>query len=70
MSLIHTAELNGVAPFEYLVAVLRNHAPAAVTPAAWMPWNYRSAPRPSTTLSCRRIVKHAHRGCFVSNDAP
>ncbi len=43
MSLIHTAELNGVAPFEYLVAVLRNHAPAAVTPAAWMPWNYRSA---------------------------
>ena len=43
MSLIHTAELNGVAPFEYLVAVLRNHAPAAVTPAARMPWHYRSA---------------------------
>lgn len=41
MSLIHTAELNGVAPFEYLVAVLRNADAAALDPRAWMPWNYR-----------------------------
>jgi transposase len=40
MSLIHTAELNGVSAYEYLVAVLRNAAPSAANPQAWMPWNY------------------------------
>jgi transposase len=40
MSLIHTAELHRVEPFDYLVALLR-HAPAlALDPAAWMPWSY------------------------------
>ena len=49
MSLIHTAELNGVAPFEYLVALLRNHEEAAAAPADWMPWSYQATlarPRP------------------------
>jgi hypothetical protein len=41
MSLTHTAELNGVDPFDYLVQ-LQRHAPAATAnPANWMPWNYR-----------------------------
>jgi transposase len=43
MSLIHTAELNDVAPFEYLVALQRNAAELAANPAAWMPWNYQAA---------------------------
>ncbi len=43
MSLIHTAELNGVAPFEYLVALQRNPVALAANPAAWMPWNYQAA---------------------------
>ena len=43
MSLIHTAELNDVAPFEYLVALQRNAAALAANPAAWMPWNYQAA---------------------------
>jgi transposase len=42
MSLIHTAELNDVAPFEYLVALQRNAAALAANPAAWMPWNYQA----------------------------
>ena len=42
MSLIHTAELNEVAPFEYLVALQRNAAELAANPAAWMPWNYQA----------------------------
>jgi transposase len=47
MSAIHTCELNGVNPFAYLIA-LQQHADAlAVTPSAWMPWNYREALRPS-----------------------
>jgi transposase len=43
MSFIHTAELNGVAPFAYLVATLTNAAQAAANPTAWMPWNFPKA---------------------------
>jgi hypothetical protein len=43
MSLIHTAELNHVAPFDYLVALQRHGAELAANPAAWMPWNYQAA---------------------------
>ncbi len=41
MSLIHTAELNGVEPFGYLVALLRHCEEVAKAPADWMPWNYK-----------------------------
>ena len=41
MSLIHTAELNRIAPFDYLVALQRNAAAVAANPADWMPWNYQ-----------------------------
>lgn len=40
MSLIHSAELNGVQPFDYLTALLRHHQDVEDAPAAWMPWNY------------------------------
>ena len=41
MSLIHTSELNGANPFDYLIE-LQKHAPELVkNPADWMPWNYR-----------------------------
>jgi len=40
MSLIHTAELHHVEPFDYLVTLLRHEAAVALDPAAWMPWNY------------------------------
>jgi hypothetical protein len=51
MSLIHTAELAGENPFDYLVALQRNHDDVTASPAGWMPWNYRatlarSAPGP------------------------
>jgi hypothetical protein len=42
MSLIHTAELNGVAPFEYLVALQRHHQEVARDPRAWLPWTYEA----------------------------
>jgi transposase len=43
MTLIHTAELQQVAPFDYLVALLRHAAAVALDPPAWMPWNYTTA---------------------------
>ncbi|MEW6252820.1 MAG: IS66 family transposase [Planctomycetota bacterium] len=41
MSLIHTCQLCGANPFDYLNA-LQNHAAAlSVNPVRWLPWNYR-----------------------------
>jgi transposase len=42
MSLIHTAELNHIEPFDYLVALQRHATALAASPADWMPWNYRA----------------------------
>lgn len=53
MSLIHTCQLGGANPFDYLTELQRHSAELAATPQAWMPWNYRqtleraSAPRPA-----------------------
>jgi len=40
MSLIHTAELCGANPFDYLVVLLRHEQDVAADPSRWMPWNY------------------------------
>jgi transposase len=40
MSLIHTCELNGINPFEYLTALLRHAKELKQKPSLWMPWNY------------------------------
>lgn len=42
MSLIHTAELNGIAPFEYLVALQRYPQAVALDPSEWLPWTYEA----------------------------
>jgi hypothetical protein len=41
MSLIHTCELNGVNPFDYLIELQRHAEELKQEPAEWMPWNYR-----------------------------
>ena len=41
MSLIHTCELCGANPFDYLTELERHAGEAAVNPQNWMPWNYR-----------------------------
>lgn len=41
MSLIHSAELNGVDPFDYLNVLLNNAALLEEHPERWMPWCYR-----------------------------
>ena len=40
MSLIYTAELNAVNPFEYLLALLRHPLELTERPGEWMPWNF------------------------------
>ena len=41
MSLIHTCELNGVNPFDYLTELQKHANELSAHPAEWMPWNYR-----------------------------
>ena len=41
MSLIHTCELNGANPFDYLTELQRHSEELKQKPSDWMPWNYR-----------------------------
>ena len=41
MSLIHTAELCGANPFDYLTELQRHSEELVQNPSEWMPWNYR-----------------------------
>ena len=41
MSLIHTTELSGENPFDYLTELQRHAAALKENPSEWMPWNYR-----------------------------
>ena len=41
MSLIHTCELNGANPFDYLIELQKHAEGVAKNPSEWMPWNYR-----------------------------
>jgi len=41
MSLIHSCQLAGANPFEYLNALQQHSEDLALHPASWMPWNYR-----------------------------
>jgi len=40
MSLIHTCELNGTNPFQYLTELQRHADELRQKPSEWMPWNY------------------------------
>ena len=41
MSLIHTCELNGANPFDYLTELQKHSEELQQKPSEWMPWNYR-----------------------------
>ena len=49
MSLIHTCELNGANPFDYLTELQKHAEDLTRDPAAWMPWNYRHSLQPAGT---------------------
>jgi transposase len=52
MSLIHTCELNGVNPYDYLTELNKHADELSTHPTRWMPWTYRNtldkqvAPKP------------------------
>jgi hypothetical protein len=49
MSLLHTCQLNGINPFDYLMALQNNAAKAEQDPSQWLPWNYAQTLASSNT---------------------
>lgn len=49
MSVVETCRANGVNPFDYMMAVVRNAPAAQANPSAWMPWNFPLALAKVTT---------------------
>jgi transposase len=50
MSLVHTCELSGANPFDYLTQLQRHADELGRNPSQWMPWNYRA------TLEASRVL--------------
>jgi len=46
MSLIHTCELAGANPFDYLTELQRHVSELVAKPSAWMPWNFLQQTQP------------------------
>jgi hypothetical protein len=46
MSLIHTCQLSGANPFDYLTELQRHASELADQPQQWMPWTYQQQPEP------------------------
>jgi transposase len=51
MSLVQTCRSNGVNPFDYMMAVIRNATQVKAEPMRWMPWNYPAALGEPSALS-------------------
>jgi hypothetical protein len=51
MSVIHTCDLNGINPFDYLLALATHPEAVKADPKAWLPWNY---PRQQPAHDIRR----------------
>ena len=50
MSLIHTCELCGANPFDYLTELQKHSRELKANPGQWMPWNYRQRLEPGGTV--------------------
>ena len=51
MSVVQTCRSNGVNPFDYMMAVIRNATVAKADPGRWLPWNYQTALADQSALS-------------------
>ena len=41
MTTIHTCELEGINPFDYMLTLAKHPNEIAMNPDQWMPWNYK-----------------------------
>ena len=55
MGVIHTCRLNGVNPFDYLMALVGHPGQVKADPSQWLPWNYQET---LTTLTEQAELKN------------
>ena len=76
MSLIHTCELAGANPFDYLTELQRHASELATNPSAWMPWNLprTNSARPQSLVSGQHLPSihsgNAHKTGFSESANP
>ena len=58
MSLIHTCRLNGINPFEYLLAIATHPEAVKLDPQAWLPWNYPKSETTPALISTKHDPVH------------
>ncbi|MCP4201282.1 MAG: IS66 family transposase [bacterium] len=59
MSLIYTAELEGVDPFDYLTELLKHPEELRRSPQEWMPWNYQAVVAAAEAVAAQPDVELA-----------
>ena len=59
MTLIHTAELAGANPFDYLCELQRHNGQLKENPEQWMPWNYRETLRRITAGEKAQVLERS-----------
>jgi len=65
MSLIHTCELCGANPFDYLTELDRHPGEARENPQNWMPWNYRETREGKQHAQTPSEESHHNERCFA-----
>src|SRR5262245_38386205 len=58
MSLIHTCQLCGADPFDYLTVIQRHSTELSANPREWMPWNYRKPVENGITNTAPWLMGH------------
>jgi hypothetical protein len=69
MSLIHTGELLGVNPFDYMTELLRSAEELKQIPSQCMPWNYRDTRSGRPLPRLRNLNEIRLAGRIVSGSA-
>ena len=59
MTVIETCRANGVNPFRYMLAVVKNPEEVGRDPGKWMPWNYPHDPDPPESTPPRPPRRNA-----------
>jgi len=69
MTLIYSAELSGVDPFDYLTQLLRHSEEVRRSPHQWMPWNYQKAVAAAEAATARSSTCPSQPAVQVGRDA-
>jgi transposase len=70
LSIIKTCDLNGINPYDYLIAVQANSEEIAKKPADWLPWNYTKNIGSPFVNTQHMPVEEIYRSCNAGPPIP